>query len=274
MNIDKWAELSGELMVLCRRACNAIADVYLSDVPPRIDMKSDDSPVTDADHLSHHILTRGLRALTPDYPIVSEEAKLAPFEQRRHWERYWLVDPLDGTREYIQRTGEFTVNIALIERGVPVLGLVGVPMAQTVYLGVPGLGAYKQAETGQLAAIATADVDPNQVRVLASSRRPGASMTGCLQKLGAVFPDVRLLSAGSALKFCRLAEGGADLYPRFSPCSEWDTAAGQALVVAAGGQVVDTGFSPLRYNLRASVGSPHFYAVGCTHYDWQRVLVS
>lgn len=273
MNIDAWAKLSGELLVLCQRACGAIADIYLSTSAPQIQMKADDSPVTEADHLSQRILVAGLEGLTPRYPIVSEESMLPPFERRRSWQRYWLVDPLDGTREYIHRSGEFTVNIALIDGGVPVLGLVGVPMEKTVYLGVPGLGAYKRVGTAPVQPIQSAEVCTNRVRVLVSSRRHGAAMKECLGRLESTFAHVELMGAGSALKFCRLAEGRGDLYPRFSPCSEWDTAAGHALVVAAGGAVVDTEFNPLRYNTRSSIASPHFYAIGSDRIDWKALLL-
>lgn len=267
--MDYWA-LGIELSELCRRAGDLIAGLYRRSGSPDITIKADTSPVTEADHLSQELLAEGLRQLRPDWPIMSEEMKLPSFAERCQWDRYWLVDPLDGTREYINRTGEFTVNIALIEGGAPVLGVVGVPMEASVYLGVPGQGAVRLSGGEQR--ISVAALSDERVRLYTGSRHHGKKLARCCEQLQRFWPQVERHVAGSALKFCRLAEGKGDIYPRFSPCSEWDTAAGQALLEAAGGGVVDLGFNPLRYNQQESVASPHFYALGAQTVDWEQIL--
>lgn len=268
---DYWA-LGVAVSELCRQAGEHIAALYRQSRAPDVTLKADASPVTEADHQSQEILERGLRELTPEWPILSEEKALPPFAERRQWRHYWLVDPLDGTREYINRTGEFTVNIALIESGKPVLGVVGVPMESSVYLGVPGRGAIRLNRGEQR--ISVSALSDERVRLFTGSRHHGKKLARCIEQLQCYWPEVERLQAGSALKFCRLAEGLGDIYPRFSPCSEWDTAAGQALLEAAGGEVVDTGFNPLIYNQRESVSSPHFYALGCLTADWKAILAT
>lgn len=262
--------LKDALLPLCRQAAAAIVAFYHSGEAPEVTLKSDSSPVTQADHRSHQVLLAGLQKLTPDWPVLSEESALPPYNERSQWRRYWLVDPLDGTREFIQRTGEFTINIALIEEGVAVMGVVAVPLKSEIYWGVVGCGAGKASADGEQP-IAVAALGSGRVRVFASSRHRGKALTACMQKLEAHFEVVEALQAGSALKFCLLAEGCGDFYPRFSPCSEWDTAAGQAVLEAAGGAVVDLAFHPLRYNTRAAVASPHFYALGGGA-DWKKIL--
>lgn len=268
-----YRQLGDALVELCRQAGSAIADMYQRVESLEVSRKADSSPVTEADHLSHRLLVAGLEQLTPGWPILSEEAPLPVFDERRRWSRYWLVDPLDGTREFIQRTGEFTINIALIENGVPVLGVIGVPMEHRVYLGIPGDRALSVGDH-TTERLAVAPLDGERVRVMASNRHRGRALEACLEHLHHHFTRVETLRAGSALKFCRLAEGAGDLYPRFSPCSEWDTGAGHALLVAAGGQVLDMDFRPLRYNTTQSVASPHFYALGDSTLDWPAILGS
>lgn len=270
MTEQSYLQLKDALLPVCQRAAAAIVEYYHSGEEPQITMKADASPVTQADHHSHEILLEGLRAITPQWPVLSEEAALPPYNERAKWQRYWLVDPLDGTREFIQRTGEFTINIALVEAGVAVMGMVAVPLKSEFYWGVVGSGAGKFSNQGEHP-IAVAPITPDRVRVFASSRHRGKALTACIEKLQAHFETVEFLRAGSALKFCLLAEGCGDFYPRFSPCSEWDTAAGQAVLEAAGGAVVDLAFRPLRYNRGASVSSPHFYALGGGT-DWKALI--
>ena len=262
-------DLLQPVLEIAHDAGRRILEIYESDFA--VEAKEDRSPLTEADMASHREIVAGLRRLTPDIPVLSEESGQIPYEERRRWQEYWLVDPLDGTREFIHRTGEFTINIALIEQGVAVLGVIAEPLADRIYLGVPGYraGCYRD---GDFSTIAISSRPVDRVRVLTSSRYHGAALKRCLEQLQESFGAVEKIQAGSALKFCRLAEGRGDIYPRFSPCCEWDTAAGQALVEAAGGAVVNLQFEPLRYNAGSSVASPHFYALGDPEVDWREVL--
>lgn len=219
--------------------------------------KSDDSPLTAADMASHKAIVAGLEALTPDIPVLSEESSGLSWETRQRWERYWLVDPLDGTREFVKRNGEFTVNIALIEDQRPVMGVVYVPVQGTVYLGHVGHGAWKRDSKGHLHPIKTrAQGDP---LVIACSRsHPSES----LAKLLDGFEGAQRRPLGSSLKFCYIAEGQVDFYPRLGLTSEWDTAAAQAVMEAAGGSVVKLDGEPLRYNTKDSLLNPHFLVFG------------
>lgn len=267
--------LAEQLLPLCRKAGEAILQVYQSTAPLQIEQKTDASPLTIADQRAEAIIVAGLQALAPQWPIVSEEQPVAPYAERRHWQRYWLVDPLDGTREFIDGTGEFTVNIALIEQGVPVLGVVYVPLQGAAYVGVARCGlALRVTGTERCRLQVNRSEDVSVLRVLTSSRHGGDELAACVQALRPHFSAVQWLKAGSALKFCWLAEGRGEFYPRFSPCSEWDTAAGQAVLEAAGGSLVGLDFQPLRYNQQASLINPHFYALAATGVDWPALLAS
>ncbi len=192
--------------------------------------------------------------------MLSEES-VGDATARHGWDAFWMVDPLDGTKEFLARTGEFTINIALVEGDTAVFGLVALPIGGVVYAGGPGLGAWR-SDGEQWAPIRARALDVSgEVVVLASRRHRGEALDACLAALEAEVGSVRRDNAGSALKFCWLAEGRADFYPRYSPCSEWDTAAGQALLEGAGGAVLGLDGRPLRYNTRDSLLSPHFHAV-------------
>lgn len=208
-----------------------------------IKLKTDESPLTLADEASHTIIEQGLQALTPDIPILSEEGADIPYEQRRHWERFWCVDPLDGTKEFIRRNGEFTVNLALIEDRQPVLGVIYVPVAGTLYYGGAGLGCFKRTADGQTSPIRVEADAPEWVAV--GSRSHASPEED--QILGQ-YPVARSITAGSSLKFCLVAEGKAHLYYRHGPTMEWDTAAGQALVTAGGGVMTTPAGTPFVYN--------------------------
>ena len=266
---EHW-QLAEALIEPCRQASKAIIDIYREDAT-EVSIKADSTPVTEADHRSQDILLDHLRVLTPELPVLSEEGDLPSFEDRRQWQRYWLIDPLDGTREFIHRTGEFTINIALIDEGVPVLGVLAVPLEHAIYMGVPGYRAacYRRDSIDRIAA---SPLTPDAVRVLSGSRHFSGALADCVKKLEQEFGAVASIKAGSALKFCRLAEGRGDIYPRFARCCEWDTAAGQALLEAAGGKVVDLQFNPLRYNSKKSLVSPHFYAVADSTVRWEAIL--
>ncbi|MEH6636031.1 MAG: 3'(2'),5'-bisphosphate nucleotidase CysQ [Halioglobus sp.] len=258
--------LVGPLLQLCREAGDVICEHYHAPGAEQFQAKGDDSPLTKADLDSHALLQAGLTALDAAIPVLSEESPPQDLAERRSWQRYWLVDPLDGTKEFLGRTGEFTINIALIERHQPVLGVLYLPLERSAYVGIPGVEAsrYQDAGNGQwtVDTLATRALVPGQaVTVLASRRHLGPRLQACLQWLGEHWGPVERHNSGSALKFCHLAEGAGDIYPRFSPCCEWDTAAGQAVLEAAGGALLDMDGQPLRYNCQDSLFSPHFYAL-------------
>ena len=248
------------------RAGQAILEIYHSDYA--IEHKADRSPLTSADLAAHEIIVAGLKGLRPDWPILSEESSEIPFAERGHWSRYWLVDPLDGTREFIKRNGEFTVNIALIEDGVPVLGVVLAPVIDTRYTGIRGRGAWKCVGEGPAQPISVAALGDGPVRVAGSRSHSDERLAAYLDRLG----EHELRPMGSSLKSCLVAEGAADLYPRLGPTSEWDTAAAQAVVEAAGGRVTDTAMRPLRYNQEESLLNPDFLVFGDPSRDWSQYL--
>jgi len=240
-------------MPIVARAGDAIMKVYGEGFS--VQHKADDSPLTLADLESQRVILEGLSALTPDIPILSEESAQAPWEERRRWRELWVVDPLDGTREFVKRNGEFTVNIALVVEHEPVLGIVSAPARGLLYWGAAGLGAFSHHRG---AAELPIKVSPpqNPLRVVGSRSHASPDTTAYLDRLR---PHV-MTGIGSSLKFCLVAEGNADLYPRFGPTSEWDTAAGQALLEAAGGHVTRLDGHRLRYNCRESVINGDFVA--------------
>lgn len=250
---------------LARRAGVEILAVYGQTF--EVTRKADRSPLTLADTRAHEVIVRGLRELTPDVPVLSEEDSDIPYETRRQWHRYWLVDPLDGTKEFVSRNGEFTVNIALIENHAPVLGVVHVPVSDTTYGGNVDGGAVRQTGAEPAVKISVHVPAAEPLRIV-GSRSHGANLDRHLTGLG---PHT-LLSIGSSLKFCLVAAGNADFYPRFGPTSEWDTAAAQAVVEAAGGAVITTQGAPLRYNQKADLLNPHFLAFGDKTRNWLALL--
>ncbi|MDX1803451.1 MAG: 3'(2'),5'-bisphosphate nucleotidase CysQ [Alcanivorax sp.] len=257
--------LLNPLADIARDAGKAILDVYERD-DHGVETKDDKSPITEADKAAHVIIERALQALTPDIPVFSEESGGIDYPQRKDWPRFWLVDPLDGTKEFIKRNGEFTVNIALVEGDTPVLGVVHVPVTGVTYLGGEGVGAFKE-ENGQRQPIrCRARTTPV---VMVASRSHGGEAVAKLEAfIREEVGDVERASMGSSLKLCLVAEGKADIYPRLAPTSEWDTAAAHAVVSAAGGQVVDTAFQPLRYN-KEDILNPFFLVLGQSVDDWR-----
>lgn len=240
--------------------------VYESDFA--VQHKDDDSPLTQADLASHNTIVNGLAALTPEIPVLSEESAQIPFEERQTWERYWLVDPLDGTREFVKRNGEFTVNIALVEGDKTPLGVVYAPVLGLMYYGRAGDGAFKQYDGKPVEPIHATTTAQKPLRVVGSRSHRGASLDAFLAQVG----EHELVSMGSSLKLCLVADGTADIYPRLGPTSEWDTAAAQAVVEQAGGRVTTTDMQGLRYNTKESLLNPHFLVFGDLSADWTRFL--
>ena len=229
-----------------------------------IKTKSDKSPVTAADLIAHEIITHGLKQLTPELPILSEESAAIAFAERKTWKCYWLIDPLDGTKEFIDHLDDFTVNIALIENHQPILGIVYAPALALCYFACTDHGAFKQTAEQPAAAIKVTSHQNETTRIAASRRHGTQELQAFLQKL----TNATVISRGSALKFALVAEGLADVYPRLTPTSEWDTAAGQCIVEQAGGAVIDVAGKPLRYNTKESLLNPAFLAVGNTKQIW------
>jgi 3'(2'), 5'-bisphosphate nucleotidase len=230
-----------QLEAIARRAGAAILAHYDAGAP--VELKADQSPITAADRAAHTAITEALTAWTPDVPLVSEEGTLPSAEVRAGWRRFWLVDPLDGTKEFIQRNGEFTVNIALISEAEPVLGIVLAPALDLLYRAGRGLGAWKRQGSGPLERLLSHPVPPGTPLVVAESRsHPSAE----LERYLATIPVKRRVRAGSSLKFCWIAEGKADIYPRFGRTMEWDVAAGDCVFRESGEGRPRS--SPLRYN--------------------------
>lgn len=236
-----------------------------------VDRKDDDSPVTAADQAAHEVIAGALARLTPELPVVSEEQALAPWSRRQHWRRYWLLDPLDGTREFIRRNGQFAVNIALIEDGRPVLGIVHAPGDGRSWFGGPGIGAFRETRNGSREVLHSRQRATPPYRVVLGRSRPGPRIRAVLARL----PAFELVQCGSSIKICLIAEGTADVFPRLGPISEWDLAAPQAILEAAGGGVLDLHHqTPLRYNRQASLTLRDVLAVGDREARWWHCLGS
>ena len=251
---------------LALQASAAIMDIYCTSFT--VERKHDYSPVTKADMAAHHIIVDGLRQLTPGVPVLSEESHSVPYAERKAWSVYWLVDPLDGTHEFIKRNGEFTVNIALIVDGSPVLSAVCVPGQCICYGAYRGGGSSKQCAAGNAEPLVTRPWDGGHL-VIAGSRSRGLEPFNRFVKQ---FESCEVLRIGSSLKTCYIAEGRADVYLRYGPTSEWDTAAAQCILENAGGALMDLEMQPLRYNTKDSLINPSFIAVGDTNHDWRRYL--
>ncbi len=264
--------LHDELLNIITRSGEAILEVYGSDFA--VQNKEDQSPLTQADLAAHAIIVEGLLAATPDIPIISEESEPPPYDVRAGWQRYWLVDPLDGTKEFVNRNGEFTVNIALIEQGRAVYGIVGVPVQGKVYVGDVAASrawCWKDGKHSDINVRRMRD-DQQELVVVASRSHGGERLEGYLDQLQGRFNQLSRRPTGSSLKLCVLADGGADLYPRLGPTSEWDIAAAHAVLKAAGGEVYTFDGSPLAYNSKDSLLNPEFVAVADGEFDWFDVL--
>lgn len=250
-NINNNAALLANLKQLVLQAGEAIMQVYGGD-DFGVQTKGDDSPVTKADLVAHHVLVDGLTELTPDIPIVSEEDKDS-LAVPRSSNCYWLIDPLDGTKEFINRNGQFTVNLALIEYNLPSYGFVSTPVDQTIYWGGKGIGCWRERDS-QITQL-TCQPTANPIRVVASKSHLNDDTKAFIDALG----DTKLVQAGSSLKFVRIAEGEADIYPRMAPTCEWDTGAAQAVLEGAGGSVTLTSGEAMQYG-KEEILNPYFVA--------------
>jgi 3'(2'), 5'-bisphosphate nucleotidase len=264
MNIDQ-IDIK-RIIEIAQQAGTAILKVYDTDFS--VYEKSDQSPLTEADLAAHRVIANSLLELTPEIPILSEESATIPYSLRSTWSRYWLIDPLDGTKEFVKRNGEFTVNIALIDNMRPVIGVIYVPVSKVSYYSSTDGGAYKQMPGKEPEPIKASARHTSPVRVAGSRSHAGESLKRFLENLG----EHHIISMGSSLKSCLVAEGKADIYPRLGPTSEWDTAAAQAIVEAAGGRITDTSMQPLQYNSKDSLLNPDFFAFGNLDEDWSKYM--
>jgi 3'(2'), 5'-bisphosphate nucleotidase len=266
------AELGDALLFLAQAAGAAIMEVRQR-ANLAVEHKPDESPVTAADMAAHRVLAEGLPKIMP-VPVVSEEASAIPFSERRQWSRYWLIDPLDGTKEFIAGNDQFCINIGLMVGNEPYLGVVHAPVSGDSYLGSAQLGAWKYPASGDPVRIRTRSLKPGQPLVALTSHRHGKEAVAPLlrrmeEHWGA---PVEAQPLGSALKICQLAEGRGDIYPRLGPTSEWDTGAPHAILEAAGGTIVKTDFHALEYNTKESLLNPDFYAIGDRNFNWIPLL--
>lgn len=280
-------ELIDDLVDLSRRAGAAIMAIYSNKDSYNIEQKTDESPLTAADLAAHRLISAELPGLLP-LPMISEEGEVPEFADRQLWENYWLIDPLDGTKEFIAGNGQFTVNIALIQRGRALLGVVHVPATDITYLGVldardaSSIGAYKYEQGGNRKRISVRSLRERFSRkepftVLLSHRHGTQATVDLMESVTRNWPgEIETTNAGSSLKFCVIAEGLADFYPRLAPTSEWDTAAAQAVLEAAGGQVVcaTPALPALVYNASDDLLNPHFYALGDKDFSWAKLLIA
>ncbi len=250
---------------IARAAGRRILEIYEREF--KVEHKDDRSPLTEADRAAHELITARLHQLMPALPVLSEESAQVDYEERTGWNRYWLVDPLDGTKEFINKNGEFTVNIALIEGHRPVLGVVYVPVGRLIYYACAGQSAFKQQGAGAARAIRSRRYDAGKPIVVASRSHAGKETEAFLKSIG----EHDVVSMGSALKLCLVAEGAADVYPRLGPTMEWDTAAAQCVVEVAGGIVTDLDRRPLVYN-KPDLHNPWFIVSGAGNFDWYRHL--
>lgn len=257
------------VIAIAREAGRAILDQYDRESP--VDYKADDSPLTQADRTSHRLIVDRLCTTYPDLPVLSEESPVEEVAERREWDRFWLVDPLDGTKEFIKKTGQFTVNIALIEDGESTLGVVHIPAQDVTYFAARGRGAFRQNGGDDAVEIAARAASSERVVVVASRDHAGPEVAAIIERITAAGIEVESASMGSSLKFCLVAEGAADFYPRTVPTMEWDTAAAQCIVEEAGGAVTTLDGTRLRYN-KQSLRNPSVMAFGHADADWQRFL--
>jgi len=244
-----------DIIAIAQQAGKAILEIY--NQPIKVEYKDDKSPLTAADKASNDVINEGLQRLYPQIPILSEENREVAFEERKDWDCFWLVDPLDGTKEFIKRNGEFTVNIALIKDGKPVLGVVDLPVKSETYYASTLIGAHKIID-GNSKEINTIKPTKEKLIVMASRSHLNEDTQAFIDEQKKYFDAVDFISAGSSLKLCFVAEGKAHMYPRYAPTMEWDTGAGQAVAECAGASVTQAGTNKaLEYN-KENLLNPYF----------------
>lgn len=271
MNNQSYHQYLEQVITIAKAAGAAIMQVYSTDFS--VVNKEDNSPLTEADLAAHHVIATALGQLTPHIPVLSEESELMADETRREWQQYWLIDPLDGTREFVKRNGEFTVNIALIDGHVPVLGVVYAPATEVLYFAAQGHGAYKQVKSNPAQRIHTKPLDLKRPIVAGSRSHSDQNMQRFILNLtNSIGVTPKLISMGSSLKICLVAEGSADVYPRLGPTFEWDTAAAHCILSQAGGDIVDEVGNTLRYNSKSSLLNPFFFAKSGGQHNWTAYL--
>ena len=246
-------QLISSTVEIAKLAGEGITEIYNSDFDYQL--KKDLSPITAADNLSHIIITKRLKILTPEIPVLSEENCDIPYKIRANWTKYWLVDPLDGTKEFIKRNGEFIVNIALIENNTPIFGVIHLPVTSETYWGSKGNHSFYANENNNVKRIYVSENHQNPIRLVASRSHPSEMLNSLLEKL----VDYEIIEVGSSIKFCHIASGRADLYPRFGPTSEWDIAAAHAVLNSFGGSVIDIkNHNELKYSKKTSILNSFF----------------
>ncbi|MFL2504800.1 MAG: 3'(2'),5'-bisphosphate nucleotidase CysQ [Candidatus Azotimanducaceae bacterium] len=274
MDYLKIPRLLDSMILAATAAGEAVLKIYQDD-NFEIEIKSDNSPLTIADKEAHRIICEKLNTDFPGLPILSEESEQITFEERKDWTTFFLVDPLDGTKEFINRNGEFTINIALIHGIEAIAGVVYVPVERKLYYGdtvsfksfLDFEGTKKQLFTGNL----SMDLP---IKIVASRRHGKQKLEEFLGQAEDLFPSTNVINIGSSIKLCLLAEGKADFYPRLAPTCEWDTAASHAIVKAAGGDVLDMNLEPLRYNTKEDCLNPNFVVVGDLNVNWKGLFPS
>ena len=265
MSVNNLKALLDSVKIIAQEAGKKIIEIYGDEFS--VDIKHDKSPLTTADLAAHHHIIKELAKIS-EFPILSEESAQIDYKQRQQWQTYWLVDPLDGTKEFIKRNGDFTVNIALIHQHKVILGMVYVPVSGVYYFGACGEGAFKQNNHGEINPIQVRAKTPKKLIVVGSRSHITAELEQYLSRL----PEHQLTSMGSSLKLCLVAEGVADLYPRIGLTSEWDTAAAQCVVEQAGGTVIDIKGNSLSYNQKESLLNPYFLVFADNTHDWLSYL--
>ena len=259
-------ELTNEIKIISKQAADKILEIYETDFS--VEHKADHSPLTAADMAAHQTICESLKKLTPNTPILSEESADISYSERQSWEQYWLVDPLDGTREFVKRNGEFSVNIALIEKEKSILGVIHIPVSGVNYCASLNNGAYKCESNNIPVEIMARKTDADNITIAGSRSHGNEQQRNFISKLN----DPEILTIGSSLKFCLVAEGLADIYPRFGPTSEWDSGAAQCIVEESGAIVVDTNFKTLKYNTKESLLNPSFLVISDKEFDWSQYM--
>ena len=267
MDKHSLLELSEEISQIAQKAEESVMDIYLKQKITH-KTKVDGSPLTEADLSSHRLIIERLNKINLNLPVLSEEGKAA---FKKDIKAFWLVDPLDGTKEFLNKNGDFTINIALIENGVPLLGVVNAPAKDEIFTGISGVGAYKIVE-GRLFEITTKKINIENLRVTLSRSHQTEKDVRFLEVLTGTFKKVEVIEAGSSLKLCRVAEGQSDIYCRMGPTFQWDIASGQAVLEAAGGELRNLRGESFQYSFNSKKKNPEFYSVGDPTYPWANLF--